>query len=62
MKNLENYKKFIFAGITIIALGVAFSTSLKDSAGFLGIVLIAVGGLFFIVGMHRKKAAEEKNH
>lgn len=62
MKNLENYKKFIFAGITIIALGVTFSTSLKDSAGSLGIVLIAVGGLFFIVGMHRKKAAEEKNH
>ena len=61
MKNLESYKKFIFAGITLIALGVTFSTSLKDAAGSLGIVLIALGGLFFIVGMHQKKTSDEKN-
>ena len=61
MKNLEPYKRLIFAGIIIIALGITFSTNLKDTSGSLGTVLIAVGGLFFIAGMHRKKAGEEKN-
>ena len=59
---LEKYKRFIFIGILIIALGVTFSTTLKETVGSLGIVFIAVGGLFFIIGMSKKrKKDEEKN-
>jgi len=61
-KKLEPYKKFIFIGIITIALGVTFSTTLKESVGSLGIVFIAVGGLFFIIGMSKKhKEVERKN-
>ena len=53
-KKLESYKRFIFIGIIIIALGITFSTTLKESVGSLGTVFIAVGALFFIIGMSRK--------
>jgi hypothetical protein len=60
MKNqLESYRKFIFMGIIIIALGVTFSTTLEDSVGSLGTIFIAVGGLFFIIGMSKKRKQEE---
>ena len=49
---IKGYKKFILAGIIIIALGVVLSNSMEGS---LGTVLIAVGGLLFIVGMDRKR-------
>lgn len=52
---LEKYKRYIFIGITTIALGITFSTTMKESIGSLGIVFIAVGGLFFIIGMSMKK-------
>ena len=55
---IEKHKRYIFIGITIIALGVTFSASLKDTVGSLGIVFIAVGGLFFILGMSYKKKAD----
>ncbi|MEJ2595126.1 MAG: hypothetical protein P8100_08390 [bacterium] len=44
---MENYKIFIFIGMTAIALGVTFSLY----------ILIAGGGLLFITGMTRKKKA-----
>lgn len=53
-KKLESYKRFIFIGIIIIALGITFSTTLKESIGSLGTVFIAVGALFFIIGMSKK--------
>ena len=56
---LEAYKKYIFIGIVIIALGIAFSTTLKSYTGSFGIVLVAVGGLFFIIGMSKKKKVDE---
>ena len=60
---LEKYKRYILLGITIIALGVTFSTIMEDIIGSLGIVFIAVGGLFFIIGMSiKKKEAEIKNN
>jgi len=59
-KRLEPYRKFIFIGIIIIALGITFSTSLKDSVGSLGTVFIAVGGLFFIIGMSKKRKEDEQ--
>jgi Sec-independent protein secretion pathway component TatC len=63
MRNkLEQYKRFIFIGIMIIALGVTFSTTLKESVGSIGIVFIAVGGLFFIIGMSKKRKEDERKN
>jgi len=56
---LEEYKRFIFIGIIIIALGITFSTSLKNSFGSLGTVFIAVGSLFIIIGMSKKKKVKK---
>ncbi len=61
-KKLEPYRKFIFIGIIIIALGITFSTTLKDTVGSLGIVFIAVGGLFFIIGMSKKRKEDEQKN
>lgn len=60
MKNLERYKKIIFVGVILIALGINFSTILSDSVGSLGTVFIAIGGLFFIIGMKEKKDTDER--
>ena len=57
---LEGYKKFVFVGIILIALGVNFSTTLSDSVGSLGTVFIALGGLFFIIGMKQKKDKDSR--
>jgi hypothetical protein len=57
----ENFRRFIFAGIIIIALGITLSNTLKSNDSF-GIVLIAVGGLFFIVGMKKKKESEKEQN
>lgn len=63
MKNqLENYRKYIFTGIIIIAFGITFSTTLKDTLGSLGTVFIGVGALFFIIGMRKKRKSDEKNN
>ena len=51
---LERYRRYIFLGIIIIALGVTFSVNMKDEVGSFGTVFIAVGGLFFIIGMSMK--------
>ncbi len=58
---MKSYKKFIFIGITVVALGVTASTTLKDTVSSLGSVLIAVGGLFFIFGMSLKRKNDEVN-
>lgn len=58
-KEKEKYRKFLFMGIIIIALGVTISTTLKEFVGSLGTVFIAVGGLLFIVGMSMKKREDE---
>jgi len=54
-KKLPGYKRIIFVGIIVIALGVTFSTTLKENVGSLGTVFIAIGGFLFIVGMARKR-------
>jgi small neutral amino acid transporter SnatA (MarC family) len=61
MKELESYKKFLFAGIIVIALGIAFTTTLKETAGSFGTVMIAVGGLLFIIAMSKKQKAQKEN-
>tara|TARA_Y100001934_G_scaffold112597_1_gene137756 strand:- start:185 stop:379 length:195 start_codon:yes stop_codon:yes gene_type:complete len=60
-KKLATYRKFIFIGIIIIVLGITFSTTMKDTFGSLGTVFIAVGGLFFIIGMSKKRKEDEQN-
>jgi len=57
---MEGYSKTLFAGITIIALGIVFTTTLSKYSGSLGIVLIAVGGLFFIAGMNEKRKVDRE--
>jgi undecaprenyl pyrophosphate phosphatase UppP len=57
---METYRKFILIGIIIIALGITFSSTLKEEVYSLGNVMIAVGGLFLIIGMS-KKQKEDKN-
>ncbi len=52
MKNLES-KKRIYLGIILISLGVVMNTTL--SIGSIGTVMIALGGLFFIAGMAKKR-------
>jgi len=59
MKKIEEYRKFIFIGIVVIALGITFSTSLKETLSSLGNVLVALGGLFLIFGMSKKKKGEK---
>ena len=60
MKKEEAYRKYIFAGIIVVALGIAFSTTLKESVGSLGNIFIAIGGLLFIFGMNEKGKQDEK--
>jgi hypothetical protein len=58
MKNSES-KKRIYLGIILISLGIVMNTTL--SIGGIGTVMIAVGGLFFIAGMARKKRKNQAN-
>lgn len=56
---MGRYKKYILIGIIIIAMGIVFSNILDDISGSLGTVFIAVGGLFLIIGMSKKRKEEE---
>ena len=58
-QKLQDYKKFIFFAIIFISLGVTFTTTIDDVPS-LGIVFIALGGLFFIIGMSKKKKEDKK--
>lgn len=48
-------------GIIIIALGVTFSTTLKDSIPSLGPVFVALGGLFILIGLSKKKTLKDSD-
>ena len=56
----KSYQRFIFMGMVIIDMGITFSTTMSNSFGTLGVVFIAIGGLFFIIGMHKKKLEDNK--
>lgn len=49
------YRRTLYIGMIMIALGIVFTTTLSEKVGSVGIVFIAIGGLLFIVGMTRKK-------
>ena len=57
-KKLEEYERYIFIAIIIIALGITFTTTAKDTIGAIGTVFIAIGGLLFIIGMNKKRKQE----
>lgn len=59
--NKTGYKRYFFIGLILISLGATFSTTLRDRIGSLGTVFIAVGGLFFIISMAKKKKDPEKD-
>jgi len=59
MKRL-NYRRAIFLSIILISLGVVFNTVIKANTSAIGTVFIAVGGLFFIIGMANKKKEDHK--
>ena len=50
-KNI-NYKAIFFMGITFVAVGVVFLSSVNQG---LGSVFIAIGGLNMIIGAKNKK-------
>ncbi len=43
---MQGYQRYIYMGIIIIALGITMSTTMADSVGAIGTVMIAIGGLF----------------
>jgi len=55
---MEEYKKFLFSAIIIIALGVVFSININRP---LGTIFIAIGGFLLIVSMHKKRQSEQNN-
>ncbi len=61
MKRLEalSYKTTFYISLILIALGVTASTAMKDNSGSLGTVMIAVGGLFLIISMAKKRKEDE---
>ncbi|WP_258541936.1 DUF202 domain-containing protein [Parvicella tangerina] len=48
-------KRILFLSILLIALGVTLANTLNENSKPLGLVLLAVGGLIFMVGMRRKQ-------
>ena len=50
-----SYKRYYLLSIILIALGVSLSTILGEELGAIGTVMIALGGLFFIISMALKK-------
>jgi len=61
-KQLEKHKRFIFLGIIVIALGVTFSTTMKDTVRPIGTVFFVAGGLLFILGMRMKQKHDKENN
>jgi hypothetical protein len=52
---LTTHRRVLFASIIFIALGITLSNVFHDVSSSIGIVFIAVGGLFFIIGIKEKK-------
>jgi predicted membrane channel-forming protein YqfA (hemolysin III family) len=62
MEKLKGHKRSLFLSAVMVALGITFTTIMKDTLGLVGIVFIAVGGFFFIVGMSKKRKEDEENN
>ena len=56
MKNKKkDSKNTIYFGIIIIALGIVVTSAMEGIPRPLGLVFIGIGGIFFILGMKKKK-------
>jgi drug/metabolite transporter superfamily protein YnfA len=53
-------KQSLYLSSTIIALGVVMTTSLAVTAKPIGLVFIAIGGIFFILSMKKKKEEDKR--
>jgi hypothetical protein len=56
---MKNFRRLVILAVYLIAIGVVLSTTLGEGGRPLGIVLLAAGGLFFIVGMNQKKKQDQ---
>lgn len=56
-----DHKKLIYLASIIIALGVILISILNESKRPIGVVMIAIGGLFFIIGMNKKQKEDKKD-
>ncbi|KAA3627465.1 MAG: hypothetical protein DWQ02_19680 [Bacteroidetes bacterium] len=56
----KRFQRIFFIGIILIAIGVSFNTTMRDSLGSIGTVMIALGGLFFIAAMAEKRKMEKE--
>jgi len=61
MENIQHHKQYLFLSIIIIAIGVSLTTLMTDRDSAIGIVIIAIGGLFFILALTRKRDEQKKN-
>lgn len=50
---MANYKQNWWLGIILIAIGLVLYNSVMGADASLGMVLMAVGGLFLLLGMFR---------
>jgi hypothetical protein len=55
---MKKYQRLAFLGIIVTALGIVFTTTLKDTVGTLGIVFIGIGGFLLVAGMSEKRRSE----
>lgn len=62
MEKLKGHKQYMYLSAILIALGITFTTIMKDTVGTIGIVFIAIGGLLFIIGMRKKKKMNRKTN
>lgn len=58
--DIPDFKKHFFFALMLIALGIALSNTLDTRTP--GTVLVAIGGLFFIIAMSKKKQADEEQY
>jgi Ca2+/Na+ antiporter len=61
---MKRSQRFILLSIILIAIGTVINNTAKIETQSLGVVLYAVGGLFLIIGMKKKKDedAEAENN
>lgn len=56
MKKLKSYQQFIYLGLIIIAIGLAFTLNPKESVSSMSTVFVVLGGLIFLIGISKKRA------
>jgi predicted Na+-dependent transporter len=58
--NIKRYKVFVYIGMITIALGANMLTTWKDDWGSYGTVVIAIGLMFFLIGLRLKREEDRK--